>query len=274
MAKVTLGAPAPLVGIRAVMAILAMSRYTLLHGLHHLETAQQALVNFHHCTGIVELPTVVGCAEERDQLAAGKKLVPVFHYLVRTADQVQRVPFQEVGHHVRTEDDGDAALVVVPAVDVPLWIRPQQVAEHPGLWDFRGPRDASDLVHVGERRRQATMHADDLIIYETAHRHASEDIAKHLPHLHAVAPLAFIVEAVDPVDRGTLMITAKQKEVLRKLHLQGQEQCDSFDTLLATVHVIAKEEVIALRWHATVLENPKQVMVLSMQIATDLYGRI
>lgn len=57
----------------------------------YLERAEQRLVNAHHCTSVVELSTVVGCAEEGDQLALGKELVTVFDDLVGTADQIHIV---------------------------------------------------------------------------------------------------------------------------------------------------------------------------------------
>jgi hypothetical protein len=40
--------------------------------------------------------------------------------------------------------------------------------------------------------------------------------------------------------------------------------------LLAAVHVITEEQVIGLRRESTVFEEAKEVMILSMDIATDL----
>lgn len=63
--------------------------------LTNLERAEQALVNTHHCTCIVEFTTVVGCAEKRDQLALGEEFVTVLNNLMRTTYQVHIVFLEE-----------------------------------------------------------------------------------------------------------------------------------------------------------------------------------
>lgn len=56
--------------------------------------------------------------------------------------------------------------------------------------------------------------------------------------------LTLVVEAVNPVDRGALVVATKNEEVLRVLDLERQEQADRFQTLFATIHVVAKEQVV------------------------------
>ena len=65
------------------------------------------------------------------------------------------------------------------------------------------------------------MHAHDLLVNHTTHRHTIEDVAELLPHLDVVAALALIVEAVDARDRGTLVVSTQLKEVFWILHLQS-----------------------------------------------------
>ena len=45
--------------------------------------------------------------------------------------------------------------------------------------------------------------------------------------------LTLIVEAVDSVDAGALVVAAQQKEILRVLDLVGQQQADGLQRLLA-----------------------------------------
>ena len=50
-------------------------------------------------------------------------------YLVGSADQVQVVAVQELADHISSEGEGDAAVILAPALDVLVWVRPQQIAQ-------------------------------------------------------------------------------------------------------------------------------------------------
>jgi len=75
----------------------------LLCWLEDLERAEQALVNAHHGTSVVEFTTVIWCTEQGDQLTFREELVSVFDDLMRTTDQVHVVLLQETRHYVWTE---------------------------------------------------------------------------------------------------------------------------------------------------------------------------
>lgn len=75
-----------------------------------------------------------------------------------------------------------------------------------------------------------------------------------------------IVEAVDAVDAGTLVVAPQQEEVLGVLDLVGQEEADGLQRLLAPVHVVTQEQVIALGGEASVLKKPQQVVVLPVDV--------
>lgn len=66
------------------------------------------------------------------------------------------------------------------------------------------------------------------------------------------------------------MVPAEDEEVLGVLYLVGEEQAYGFQGLLASVNVVAKEQVVSLRGEAPVLEEAQQVVVLSVDIAADL----
>ena len=78
--------------------------------------------------------------------------------------------------------------------------------------------------------------------------------------------LTLIVEAIDSVDGGTLVVAPEQEEVLRILDLVGQQQADGLQGLFPPVYVVAQEQVVALRRKAPVLEEPKQVVVLPVDV--------
>jgi len=172
-------------------SLLALDR------LQHLEAAHERLVNGHHRSCIVELPTVVGRTENCDELSLREELVAVLHNLVSTNNQVHVVLLQEAAHDVWPEDEGDTAVVLSPTGDVLVWISPQEVANHASVWHVGWAYQAAKLIEVCDLWGQAAVHAHDFLIDEPTDRHAVEDIAELLPHLDVVTSLALVVEAVD-----------------------------------------------------------------------------
>lgn len=55
------------------------------------------------------------------------------------------------------------------------------------------------------------MAAENLFVDDGSHRKAVEAVGEHLPELDAVAALALVVEAVDPVDAGGLVVAPGAK---------------------------------------------------------------
>jgi hypothetical protein len=115
----------------------------------YLEGAEQALIHAHHGTGIVELAAVVGGAEQRDELALGEELVTILDDLVGTADEVHVVFLQEARDDIWAEREGDTAIVLGPAGDVLVGVRPQEIAEEAAVGDLATTRQQL------ETRRQA-----------------------------------------------------------------------------------------------------------------------
>ena len=105
----------------------------LLRRLENLERAQQGLVDTHHRTRVVEFAAVVRGGEQSDELALAKELVSVLDDLVGAAYQIHVVLLEEARHDVGPECEGDAAIVLAPACDVLVRIRPQQVAEQTAI---------------------------------------------------------------------------------------------------------------------------------------------
>jgi len=114
------------------------------------------------------------------------------------------------------------------------------------------------------------MHAQDFLIDASTDGHGIEDITECLPKLDVVTTLAIIIEAIDASDAGALMVATQSEEVLRVLVLVAEQEAYCLKAALATVHIIAKEEIVRLRWESTILEEAKEVVVLSVYVATDL----
>ena len=114
------------------------------------------------------------------------------------------------------------------------------------------------------------MHGEDLLIDDCGDGQAVEAVRKCLPQLDVVPTLALVVESVDSVDGGALVVTTQDEEVLGILDLVGEEEADGLERLLASIYVVAEEEVVGLGREATVLEQAQQVIVLTVDIAADL----
>ena len=58
------------------------------------------------------------------------------------------------------------------------------------------------------------MDAKDLLVDDRREGEHVEDVLELLPHLDVVPPLALVVEAVDAVDAGALVVAAQDEKVL------------------------------------------------------------
>ena len=138
---------------------------------------------------------------------------------MRSADEVEVVAGQKLCDGVGAKSVGHAPVVLPPALDVFVRVRPQQVAQEAGVGDVRGARDALDLVQGLEFRGQPAVHAQDLLVDERGDGQAVEAVGEGLPEADRVAPLALVVEAVDAVDGGALVVAAEEEEVFGVLDL-------------------------------------------------------
>lgn len=56
------------------------------------------------------------------------------------------------------------------------------------------------------------MHAKDLFVDDGSDGQAVEAVGEGLPQLNVVAALTLVVEAIDTVDRGTLVVSSEDKK--------------------------------------------------------------
>lgn len=66
------------------------------------------------------------------------------------------------------------------------------------------------------------------------------------------------------------MVSSQDEEILGVLDLVCQEQANCLERLLAPVDVVSEEEVVGFGRETTVLEQSKQVIVLAVNVATNL----
>lgn len=81
------------------------------------------------------------------------------------------------------------------------------------------PHDTTNLLHGVQVRAEAAMHCKNFLVYDCSNWQAIEAVGECLPQLDIVSSLAFVIEAVDAVDRRTFMVSSQNKKILRILDL-------------------------------------------------------
>jgi hypothetical protein len=180
------------------------------------------------------------------------------------------VLLEESGDDIGAKSERNTTVVLAPASNVLVRIGPKEITQETAVGDISRPHDATNLLHGVQVRAQTTVHGEDLLVDDSGDGKAVEAIGKGLPQLDVVATLALVVKAIDTVDRGALVVTSEDEEVFGVLDLVGEEQADGLKRLLTSVDVITEEEVVGLRREATVLEESEKIVVLSVDITTDL----
>ena len=66
------------------------------------------------------------------------------------------------------------------------------------------------------------------------------------------------------------MVPTQDEEILWILDLVRQKQANGFKRLFASVNVVPKEEVVRFGWKSSVLKEAEKVVILAMDITTDL----
>mmetsp|Transcript_47027 Transcript_47027/g.132279 ORF Transcript_47027/g.132279 Transcript_47027/m.132279 type:complete len:268 (-) Transcript_47027:27-830(-) len=181
---------------------------------------------------------------------------------------------KELLHDVGAKDVRHATVVLRPTANVLVRIRPEEVADEPCVRHVGRAHQAPDLLEVGYLWGEASVHANDLLVDEAADWQAIEHVAELLPELDIVSSLTLVVESVYPCDGGALVVSTELEEVVGELYLVAEHERDGFQTLLATVNVVPQEDVAAIGWEASVLEDTEEVVVLAVHISTDLQWRL
>lgn len=178
-----------------------------------------------------------------------------------SADQVHVVLLEETRHDVGTKCKGDTTIVLAPAGDVLVGIRPEEIAEETAvgnLWVLarawadktldtggnsgqaipeiktddtyiRRTHHTANLLHRIEIGAQTTVHSKDFLVDNCGNGQAVKAIGKGLPQLDVIASLALIIEAINAVDGRALVVSAQDEKVFWILDLVCEEQADRLE---------------------------------------------
>lgn len=79
--------------------------------------------------------------------------------------------------------------------------------------------------------------------------------------------LTFVIEPIYTIDASTFVIATQQEKILRIFDLVGKKQANCLQRLFASVNIIAKEQVVGFGWKSTILEQTKQVGILTVYVS-------
>jgi len=82
------------------------------------------------------------------------------------------------------------------------------------------------------------VHAEDAVVNSSRHGQAVEAIAESAPDFYAVAGLALVIKAIDPVDASTLMISTEQVECRTVFDFVREQKTDCLQRLLSSINIV------------------------------------
>lgn len=166
-------------------------------------------------------------------------VVALHDQLVGTCDQRQAVIVIESLRNVLAKGVPSTSGADSPAAPV-VGVAPKQVAHGTFVRHLLYSVERANVVECIDRRRQASVQAEDLVVDEGGEREVVEEIGKVFPDVRvAVFAQALVVEAVDLRNLTRLVVSAKDCDALRIADLQGNEEGDRLYGEVAAIDVIA-----------------------------------
>lgn len=99
-----------------------------------------------------------------------------------TTYEIEVVVLQKLPKNIRSKEIADATLTVFLPTTHIRRISPEQITEHAFRRDIGWTIDIHNIGQISELRRNASMHAKDLILNDCSNRHSVEGISKGLPY--------------------------------------------------------------------------------------------
>ena len=117
------------------------------------------------------------------------------------------------------------------------------------------------------------MHAEDATVHKGADGKKIEHVDTLLPDVgSAVLSHALVVKTVHLGDLPALVVSTKKRNAVRVDDLQRKQEQKGFNAVVASVDIIAHEEVVRIGTVASDKEQLLQVVELAVDVSTDLEG--
>lgn len=83
---------------------------------------------------------------------------------MRSTNEIQLMPMQELRHHIHTECKAHATIILAPTLHILVGITPQQIAQKAGIGYISWTHKATYLFHALQIGTQTTVTTEDLLI--------------------------------------------------------------------------------------------------------------
>ena len=257
------------------------------------EVALQILVHLHNRSDVTAAIAVVRGGPHGDELVVEHPLVALHHQLMRSAHHIEvvvrvKLPVTvtrstHLAHHVASEEVATSSGAHSPARGVLLRIGPQQVTEPTLQRNLLNTVNRTDLVMIStsqeyfiqsrDGRRETAVHTEDATVHKGADRKKIEHVDTLLPDVgSAVLPHALVIKTIHLGDLPALVVSTKKRNAVWVEDLQRKQEQKRFDAVVASVDIIAHEEVIRIRTFASDKEQLLQIVELTVDVSTDLEG--
>jgi len=98
----------------------------------------------------------------------------------------------------------------------------------------------ADVVERVDAGREAAVQTEDLVVDEGGEWEVVEEVSEIFPHVGvSVLAQALVVEAVDLRDLPGLVVSSEDGDALGVSDLEGDEEGDRLDRVVASVNVVA-----------------------------------
>ena len=203
------------------------------------EIPVHALVNLHDRRLVPAPVAVVRRAKHRHHRLIVRPLVTVLHQLVRPGDHLQPVAVVELLGDVLTKRVTRAPGRDTPAAPV-VRVGPQQVTHRSLVRHLLRPRELPNVLQRVQRRTQAPVRAEDLILDDSREGQMVEHVRDVLPHVRvAVLAQALVVEAVHLRDLPALVVTAEKRDAVGPSRLHRDDGANRLHRVVPSIDVVA-----------------------------------
>jgi len=151
-----------------------------------------------------------------------------------------------------------------------IGIGPEEIAHGTLVGHFLEAIESPDVVEGVDGGTETPVEAEDLAVDQRRQRQVIEQIREVLPHVGvAVLPQTLVVKTVHLGDLATLVVASQDGYSVFVADFEGDEESDGLHRIVASIHVIAHEQVIRIRTLTAYLEQLHEVVKLAMDIAAD-----
>lgn len=124
--------------------------------------------------------------------------------------------------------------------------------------------------HLTRKKRARMSCFSYLLLDQRSQWQVIKQICESLPDVGvAILAQALIIEAIDLCDLARLVVATENGDTILVADLECHQQGHSLDRVVATVHIVAHEQIVGVRRIAANAEQLHQVVELAVDVTAD-----